>query len=315
MQTILPASLLHVVVPYFNPLLWASRLTLYKQFRDHMVASGVLMTVVECAYGERPYQLAGDDKVQHVPVRARSLVWTKENLINLGIARLPADARYIAWIDADIVFRRPDWAAATVELLQHFPVVMPWGDCYDLGPNGEHVDHHVSFAKLWHEGKPILQGPQCGGVTGYRFGHPGFCWAATRQALEWVGGLIETAALGAADHHMAMAMINRVNDSIHGGMSVGYRRPLLAWQERAQHHMPGGLSYVPGTIEHLWHGPKSARKYVDRWGILVEHWFDPDTDLKRNTTGVLELAGNKPALGRDIYRYMAGRDEDSNSNS
>jgi hypothetical protein len=49
--------------------------------------------------------------------------------------------------------------------------------------------------------------------------------------------------------------------------------------------------------------------------VLVEYGFDPDTDLKSNTTGVLELAGNKPALDRDIYRYMAERDEDTNSNA
>ena len=30
----------------------------------------------------------------HVPVRAKSLVWTKENLINVGFSRLPDDWSY-----------------------------------------------------------------------------------------------------------------------------------------------------------------------------------------------------------------------------
>jgi hypothetical protein len=36
--------------------------------------------------------------------------------------------------------------------------------------------------------------------------------------------------------------------------------------------------------------------YVDRRQIILEHKFDPMTDLKRNSFGVLELVGNKPAL-------------------
>jgi hypothetical protein len=53
------------------------------------------------------------------------------------------------------------------------------------------------------------------------------------------------------------------------------------------------------------------RKYVDRWKILTKYGFDPDTDLIRNTDGVLELAGNKPGLRREIDTYFRMRDEDS----
>jgi hypothetical protein len=35
--------------------------------------------------------------------------------------------------------------------------------------------------------------------------------------------------------------------------------------------------------------------------------------LKRNTYGVLELAGNKPQLRHDIDCYFRARDEDSNT--
>ena len=51
-----------------------------------MLDSGVNLTVVECAYGERPFELAGIAHINHVPVRAKSLVWTKENLINVGFS-------------------------------------------------------------------------------------------------------------------------------------------------------------------------------------------------------------------------------------
>ena len=299
-------DLLHVVTVVSNPIRWQSRIRLMREFAAHMLDSGVRLTVVECQYGERPHELRDLAGVQHVGVRAHSLVWTKENLLNIGIARLPEDWKYVAWIDADVMFRRKDWASETVHALQLHDVVQPWSDCYDLGPNGEHVQHHRSFCALYAAGKPVGQGP-------YTFAHPGYAWAATRRALDMLGGLIETAALGAADHHMALALLGRVDESVHGKMGQAYRAPLHQWQKRALHHIGRNIGVVPGTIEHGWHGPKGGRNYVGRWDVLVKHAFDPATDLMRNTHGVLELAGNKPDLRRDIDRYFRQRHEDSNA--
>lgn len=299
-------DLLHVVTAIANPIRWESRIRLYRDFEQRMLAAGVRLTTVECAYGDRPFDLAGNPAVNHVPVRARSLVWTKENLLNLGIARLPQDWQYVAWIDADILFRRTDWAQETVQALQQYDIVQPWTDCYDLGPHDEHLQAHRSFCKQWTDQQPVGPGP-------YRFAHPGYAWAATRHALEHVGGLIETAALGAADHHMALALVGKMVQSLPGGIQPGYAQPIAQWQERALAHIAGNVGCVPGTIEHSWHGAKTRRRYVDRWQILIRHRFDPFTDLKRNVWGVLELAGNKPDLRRDIDAYMRGRDEDSNT--
>lgn len=299
-------DLLHVVTAITNPIRWESRIRLYRDFEGHMLDSGVRLTTVECAYSDRPFELSGNSAVNHVGVRARSLVWTKENLLNLGIARLPQDWKYVAWIDADIAFRRPDWATETVHALQQYDIVQPWTDCYDLGPRDEHVQAHRSFCKQWMDQQPVGPGP-------YRFAHPGYAWAATRQALDHLGGLIETAALGAADHHMALALVGKMEQSLPGGIQPGYVRPIAQWEQRAEAHIAGNIGCIRGTIEHFWHGPKTRRRYVDRWQILIRNRFDPATDLKRNVWGVLELAGNKPALRRDIDAYMRGRDEDSNA--
>jgi hypothetical protein len=301
-------ELLHVVTCISNPVRWKSRVRLYHEFARHMLESGVHLTTVECAYGDRPFELDRDPWVHHVPVRAKTLVWTKENLLNLGVARLPQDWQYVAFIDADIFFRTPNWAAETVHALQQYDVVQPWSDCYDLGPDGEHMQLHRAFCRLWQDGRPIKPGQ-----AGYQFGHPGYAWAFTRVALDQLGGLIETAALGAGDHHMAMALIDRVEETIPGYLAAGYRRPLEDWQERAAIFIKGNISYVPGTIEHGFHGSKQKRKYIDRWEILRRNAFDPSVDLKRNVWGVFELAGNKPTLRRDIDRYFRSRDEDSNT--
>jgi hypothetical protein len=300
------AELLNVVSVVFNPIRWQSRIALYRQFEQHMLDSGVHLTTVECALGERPFEL-DNPRVNHVKVRANSILWNKENLINLAIARLPPDWKYVAWLDADILFRQPGWASETVQALQQYHVIQPWESCYDLGPHGEHVDLHHSFLSLWWKDKSIRFG------GGYTFAHPGYAWACTRQAFEWLGGLIETAALGAGDHHMALALIGRVGESVPGGLSASYLRHLNIWQARALQHINFSLGFLQGsTIEHFWHGRKEDRHYSLRWDIVTGNQFDPDTDLKRNAFGVLELAGNKPGLEHDLDTYFRQRNEDGN---
>ena len=310
------ADLLHVVTAIANPIRWASRIALYRAFERHMVQSGVRLTVVECAYGERPFELDGNPLVHHVGVRSKTMVWNKENLINLGIARLPEDWRYVAWIDADITFRRPQWAADTVHALQLYDVVQPWSDAYDLGPNDEHLQHHVGFCRQVHQGAPVVPGGNRfwkynGGP--YDYPHPGYAWAATRDVLNRLGGLIDFAGMGAGDHHMALSLVGAADRSIPGGASVPYKRRLFQWQDRARLHVNRNIGHVPGTIEHGWHGKKAQRKYLERWDMFLRHGFDPDTDLKPNTFGVIELACNKPELRRELDLYFRARDEDGNT--
>ncbi len=303
------ASLLHVVAVISNPIRWQSRIRLYREFEQHMLDSGVRLTTVECSYGDRSYELAGNPHVNHVPVHSRSVVWNKESLINAGLSRLPLDWKYVAWVDADVMFRKPCWASETLHALQLYDFVQPWSHCYDLGPDDSHLQAHRSFCKIFRDGQPI----EASGKPSYEFAHPGYAWAATRLALEQVGGMIDVAALGAGDHHMALALVGRAEESLPGGIHPSYRRAVLRWQRRAMQHISSNIGYVPGTIEHRWHGSKERRAYVSRWDILVRHDFDPDEDLKRNTFGILELTGNKPGFARDIDAYMRSRNEDANS--
>jgi hypothetical protein len=303
-------DLLHVAVPVFNPRRYKSHTRNTAKFLEHMIQSGVRVIVAECTYGDAPPVFAGVPGIQHVHVQANTVCWIKEALLNLAIARLPRDWKHVAWIDADLTFHRPDWASETVYALQHHEFVQPWEHCYDLGPHGEHMELHHSFCRQW-----VKEPHTCDklGASGYRFAHPGYAWATSRSTLEKMGGLIETAVLGAADHHQALALIGKARLSIPEGLSGGYAKPILRWEERANQHIGKNISYVPGTISHSYHGQKAGRAYISRWDILKKHGFDPETDLKRNTSGVLELTGNKPEMRRDIMAYFADRDEDSST--
>ena len=129
---------LHVFTARFNPIGWRTPQRHYLDWARHLHGLGCAVTVIECAYGEMPFECMIPGIVDHIGVRADSWVWTKECLINLGIARCP-QARYICWWDSDVFPRRGDWAAETIRALQHYHFVQPWSECYDLGPGDSHA--------------------------------------------------------------------------------------------------------------------------------------------------------------------------------
>ena len=308
------AELLDVFAVRANPLRWRQPEAVARDWVEHMLDSGVRLHLVEVQYGERPFLHAETAHVNHIGLRARTWCWSKENALNIGISRVP-DARYIATSDSDVFHRRASWAAETVQALQHYDVVQPWSDAYDLGPNDEHIQHHVSFCRQYLQGQPVCpRGPKWWKFAGgpYDYPHSGYIWAWTRQALDWLGGLFELGGMGSGDHHMALALAGHGTMSLPGGCSAAYRDHVMRWQARARQHINGNIGYVPGTIEHRFHGRKADRGYLSRWDMFIRHGFNPETDLKRNTHGVYEWTGNKPELRREFDLYLRSRNEDVN---
>jgi hypothetical protein len=112
---------------------------------------------------------------------------------------------------------------------------------------------------------------------------------------------------------MALALVGQVERSWPEFTAASYKSHLLRWQSRAGAYVNGRMCALPGIIEHRFHGAKQNRGYLGRWKMFVRHGFDPDTDLKRNSYGVLEWAGNKPELEREWDLYLRSRREDDNS--
>jgi hypothetical protein len=309
-MTITPERL-DVVMVLSNLPRWKSRPRLFMETVERMLEARVRLTLVECAYGEIPHVVPDIPGVNVIRKRARTPFWGKECMANLAVHSLPDDWKYVGLIDADLHFKRKDWAEEAIYTMQHFPVIQPWTECLDMGPCGSRViQMHKSFCYQWVH-QPHTVGKRSG-YGGGAFPHPGYAWCFTRQAFENLGGFVETAAFGAADHHMALALVNKADASFPKGIHPNYKKPILKWQERANKHVNGLIHYVEGAIEHSHHGSKTFRRYVERWDIPVKHQFDPYEDLKRNASGMLEFCGNKPGLIRDMHTYMVQRMEDAN---
>jgi len=150
-------SPLHVIAVVSNPMRYASRYRLYRAFEKYVEDSGAELTTVELALGNRHFEITDHHNARHLQLRSPHILWSKENMINLALRHLPADAEYVAWVDADVVFSRPDWATETVHLLQTFDICQMWSHSIDMGPDGQPIAHCTSFMKNWVENEAILQ--------------------------------------------------------------------------------------------------------------------------------------------------------------
>ena len=62
----------------------------------------------------------------HLVVRTNAELWHKENMIMLGIQHLTKIRpkwKYVAWVDADVIFQRRDIILETAQQLQHYDIV------------------------------------------------------------------------------------------------------------------------------------------------------------------------------------------------
>ncbi len=318
---------LYVFTARSNPLYWKQPHANWEIFARGMLDNpDVILTVVECAYGAEDFACTAPPmsdpahaaRFRHIGVRAKTRGWNKENLLNIGIQRTP-EAECIGWFDGDILFRRPDFAQATVRALQHYSIVQPWRTCLDLGPNGEIMAQHTSFAYQMFHGKPLSppnwKTPYWIGDGGKEtYPHSGFAWSATREVWDKMGGLFEFGAMGSADYHMSAALAGLAHKTLPpGNTSANYCAEVLRWERRALKAINGNVGFVDGVVEHFFHGSKKLRSYIGRWGMFLQHGFDPLEDLVRNSHGVFEFATEKPELRRAFDRYLQSRNEDSNT--
>lgn len=309
---------LYVVAVVFNPARYRARYRLYKEFEAYVEASGAILYTVEIAFGERGFLCTEPGNPRHLQLRTFYEIWLKENALNLCVQRLPEDWQYVAFVDADVTFARPDWVRETVEQLQHNKVVQMFSKSLDLGP--DHVPFNgtgsYGFAYCYRNNIPRAYPgrlPTCYGYPDGQYWHPGYAWAYTRKAYEDLGGLIDWAIIGAADYHQAQALLGDVESSIPQGIDPFYSEQCLDWQQLATRHIQGHLGFVEGSLLHHFHGAKVNRRYRERWDVLRKAKYKQRRDIRRDRQGLWALTKENPPLKRELQNYFNQRNEDDPS--
>ena len=295
-----PRPILYVVLPYFNFCGFKRRKELFIKFVDWLKWRCGIRVIVSEALGPAP--LSCLPVWRHLKFPTLNRIWLKENLINVAIGQLPADWKYVAWIDADLTFLNANWITDTIKALGKADVVQMWQTAVNFGPNCEALKIDKSFAYMFKaSGTPWVPNDK------YGFWHPGYAWACTKQAWNQMDGLIDWAILGSGDRHMAMAWAGRALQSAPGNIHPNYKALLEEYQKMCQ-----GLriSWVPGTILHHWHGSLENRRYRERWEILTKNNFDPFKDIRMTDEGHVALTRSGLRLVGQLDEYFMGRKED-----
>jgi len=312
-----PDSVLYVIVPVSNPVGYQSRYNLAIPTLQRLASHEyVQVLLVELANSNQPHMLTEAGNDFHLQLRANSVMWHKENMLNLAVehlTRIRPDWQYVAWVDADITFDNVNIGRDTIKKLGLFPIVQMFQTVMNKGPTGAIYDTHEGFAAMYH--KNGFKHPGC--HQNYTFWHPGFAWAYTRAAWKGMGRFLDRGILGACDNHMALALINKAHLSLPGGVSREYKMMVLDWQDRVYSRFRGMIGFVDGTIIHGFHGRFNDRRYRERWSILIETRFNPFTDIVVNEQGVYEWdtvdsrGRPDPRLPMLLIQYFEVRNEDT----
>jgi len=316
----------YVITPVFNPAGYKSRVTLYHQFANYMASCGAKLITIELQYGELPFEVTDAHNPNHIQVRTNSVLWHKENLINVAASRLPLDWKYMAWIDADLRFVNENWMYDTCRALQFHPVVQMFAQALDLSPNNEvlrthegigwavqngFIDQENVYKKMYNEQfQSYFHTCSIDSKTPKHLYHPGFAWAIRKEAYDGLGGLLDYPVLGSADQHMAHAFVGRMSQTLHKNYNENYKKKLMEWQDRCNKVIKCNLGYIPGSILHYWHGSKKDRGYTTRFNILIKHKYDPAVHIEKDWQGVYRWTDRDYPFHYDIMRYFGSRKED-----
>lgn len=317
---------LHLIVSLFNPSGYQSRYTRYHQFAEYVSKfKNVQLWTVEGVHPGQDFQVTRENDPFHLRVRLSEWIWHKEALLNVLIKKLPDDGNPIAWVDADIIFARPDWVEATLEKLEEVDVVQMFSQCQELTDEYNLLPGNLRRGMIaaykagmhMHTDGPCAY-PRPGPITTV-LGHCGYAWAMTREALRKMGGkLLDHAIVGSGDYQMATAWCGDVSAAIPSGISEGY---LKAIQDYAQLVKDEGITvgFVPGIALHLWHGKRKDRGFEWRDRILVQHQYNPATDIAYDETGLIHLvedgSGRVQSMHEAIKGYFNSRNEDITYNN
>lgn len=300
---------LWIVTTYFNSGAYDAKYNNFHIFAEKLRRSNINLLIVECAYDDNPFVIPPDHNV--LQIRAGSVMWQKERLLNYAISHLPEECKKVAWLDCDVLFENADWAVQASELLNHYPILQLYSDAIRLPRSnlyyaGEGLRYKSMSAICNTYPDELLMG------NFDKHGHTGFAWAARRDFLSEFG-LYDACISGSGDHIMAHAFYGDWDSICIGRLFNGNKKHhshFADWSRKMYHEVRAKVGFVPGTVLHLWHGDKKNRRYLARNQELALFDFDPVQDIRIGENGAWEWSSGKKEMHRWAVNYFNLRKED-----
>ena len=271
---------LAVITTYFN--YSKSKLVkfAYERFADNLKKQGVDLYTVELAFEDDNFQLPKSHNTFRL--RSNSILWHKEARFNYALERLPKDVTSVAWLDADIIIHNNNWAHEVNEILDTFNIVQIGGLYRFLTQKGD-VDHvRETAVKVLVESPTAIKKKQL---------HVGLAWAGRRDVLDKIK-FFDYDIVGGNDTIMFASCVSGPNNFIANWLIdkviAKNSPPLLAkikeYHKKCWDVVRGKVSYLPVTVDHIFHSAYENRQYVTRYDCIKG--FDPEIDLIREKNGL-----------------------------
>lgn len=293
------------ITSFFNPTGSRRRLENYRRFR---AALRVPLIAVELGYGQ-DYELGDADAEVLIRRRGRDVLWQKERLLNLALEHVPPGTYAVAWLDADVVAERDDWAHAVVDALERDPIVQVFQEARDVSAEGPTGRVRHSLAHGVRAG--LIRPDQIGSSEHLRkFGlATGLGWAARMDLLRR-HGLYDACIVGGGDRAIACAAFGSfVGLAAVQQWTAAQEARYLAWADNFCAEVGGRVGVVDGVLSNLTHGTLKARRRRERHEILARFDFDPSVDIVHDESGCWRFSGDKPGLEREIRAYFEARQD------
>lgn len=291
-----------VVTCHFNPVGYRRPVANYERFIEAFPADVRRFLTVELSFDGRTLPI--DNRSERIHIAgdpSRHLMWQKEALLNVGFADVLGDPsiEYVAWIDADLIWDEPRVLQEGIRQIRD-------------GSAAVQLFSSIAMQDAAGQVESVRASASAGfAATGKHNGSPGGAWLARADLLRHVGGLSPYNVVGGGDQFAFEGFTGCRAECAYRHVSQHLVTIDTEWAMRARRWITARRlrsSFVDATVQHLWNGDRSNRRYDQRRRVLAD--YDPARDVRINADGILEWTGANPRLERAVAEYFAGRQED-----
>jgi hypothetical protein len=310
------------ITSYYNPFRGLLRRQNYNTFRMNL---GVQLLTVEWSPTGQ-FELDARDADILIQVSGGSILWQKERLLNIGLAKArEMGFTEVVFLDCDIIFSTSNWFELVSAELEKHAVIQ----CFSHVNYLAHIEGSVpelealraapseyslpSMAFSMQQGHGLYRSnvpkhpTQIQSFTALS-GNPGLAMAIRADLLQhW--SYYESNLVGGGDL-VAMAALT-------SNLSILFSQ--IAFTSKHQDHMLGWaktldfkeniVGVTSNHVLHLWHGKLENRGYGSRYAILNECHYDPFSDIQSDRNGALIFAQGSEQLQQRIERFLSSRQD------
>ena len=302
------------ITSYFNPARYKRRLSNYKKFRADLRAP--LVTVELSSDGT--FELTKEDADILIQIKGGAVLWQKERLLNIALRAVPADERFITWLDCDIIFGESNWVNLAEQSLAAHNAIQLFSDYLylDIGDTGPARGDETKPPTGYSFVKKLGSDPE--GAFALNLWkdknvpstNRGLAWAARREIID-KHGFYDSIISGHSDRAMAFAMYGRFDKFLSAmDCNKDQEKHYLKWALPFSESIQGRIEHLPGRIYHLWHGDKQNRKYIEMGRIVASSGFNPETDIYIGINRSWEWTQPRSELATSFEQWFANRRED-----